>query len=128
SFLPFASLGILRLTTRLIPDFRFHWFGKYPIRWMALNYYRMPHYVVQRTDPAMPELDQLLLKTFFSNSDVYNYLSSFFSRAARERLESIIEGIYLNRLITQFENKRFHEANLPLMLRVVWLLTLEELT
>jgi len=127
TFLPWASLGILRLTAKLVPDRRFCWHGKYLMRWMAKSRYQVPGYVVKRLDPPTPELDRQLLATFFANDGVYEYLHSFFPQRARERFYGIMDESHLATLITQFENRQFDRANLPLLLRIAWFLTQENL-
>ena len=127
TFLPWASLGILRLTSKLIPDRRFCWHGKYLMRWMAQSRYQVPGYVVKRLDPPTPGLDRQLLATFFTNDGVYEYLRSFFPQRARERFYGIMDESQLITLITQFENRQFDQTNLPLLLRIAWFLTQENL-
>ncbi|MGB8951798.1 MAG: hypothetical protein WCC06_03930 [Candidatus Aminicenantales bacterium] len=127
TFLPWASLGILRLTAKLIPDRRFCWYGKYLMRWMARSCYQVPGYVVKRSDPPTPELDRQLLATFFANDGVYEYLRSFFPQRAQERFYGIMDESHLVTLITQFENRQFDRANLHLLLRLAWFLTQEQL-
>jgi hypothetical protein len=125
-FLPFASLGILQLTADLIPDFRFRWYGKYPVMWMARHRYELPDYIINRCDPSLPELDRLLLETFFANREVYDYLESFFPEQARERFEGIVEADCLEQLVSQFRGRRFGEANLSLLLSMTWFLSVEQ--
>lgn len=127
SFLPFASLGILRLTTRLIPDFRFHWFGKYAVVWMARECYEVPEWVIWRLDPPTSEMDRVMLETFFRNHEMYEYLSSLFSQEILGRFHRIIDRIYLGHLVERFKNRQFNELNTTLLLRLSWILTLEQL-
>jgi hypothetical protein len=127
TFLPFASLGILRLTTGLVPDSRFYWSGKFAVLWMARKCYRVPEWVIQRRDPPTASLDRLLYRTFFDNSEVYEFLSTFFPMKVRERFYRIVEERYLDTLVQQFEKRKFDEINLHLLFRISWLLTLEHL-
>jgi len=97
------------------------------MRWMAQSRYQVPGYVVKRLDPPTPGLDRQLLATFFTNDGVYEYLRSFFPQRARERFYGIMDESQLITLITQFENRQFDQTNLPLLLRIAWFLTQENL-
>lgn len=125
TFLPFASLGILRLTAKLIPDSRFYWFGKFPVLWLARNHYGVPEWVIRRRDPLTTDMDHLMYKTFFENADVYEYLRSFLLGRVQERFSGIVKEAYLNTLVEQFENRRFDRLDLKLLSRLFWILTLE---
>ncbi len=125
TFLPFASLGILRLTAALLPDSRFYWVGKYPVLWMARKHYDVPKWVIQRGDPPGTALDRLMYMTFFANADVYEYFHSFLPGRAQERFCRIMKEAYLDTLVKQFRNRRFDDLDLKLLLRLAWILTLE---
>lgn len=119
-FLPYTSLSVLELMTRLRPDWRYAYYGKYPNIAVGSRL-GLPNYIVDRCDPNNSESSLLLLKALFKNME--------FSLFVRKAVAEIDWGRYvaiLNRDVIARLRRYGHEteasaSDFSLLMKLAWL-------
>jgi len=127
TFLPFASLPILKLTLQLKPSFDNYWFGKSPIRHMVNSEYTVPNYVKNRSDPNTPELDLLHNASIISNHAVIEHFKMLLCdhRETINRLQVVLEKDWLDSIKSRIGSIPLKDNEIPTALLLYWLLEVE---
>lgn len=128
TFLPFASISILRLTSRLRPEPGNFWFGKLPVIRMAKSEYAVPDYVLRRSDPSTPELDRLYYESILSNDGVAEHFEEMLHRCPEtvDRLKTVLLPGWLNRVGTHLRKRELEGADARWAIFLYWLLEVEQ--
>jgi hypothetical protein len=116
--LPFASLDLLELMTRLRPDWRYVYYGKYPNLAVGRRHVALPEYILRRNDPPDSDSSGLIYRSLARNAPFAACLEDTLDRADLERYRGILHPRTLQDLDVQ-RRARPIQGN-ALLLRLAW--------
>jgi asparagine synthetase B (glutamine-hydrolysing) len=125
-FLPYATLHVLELMTRLTPHWRFAFHGKYPNTEVGKRI-GVPDFVMRRCDPNDADSTDLLYRALTRENSGFR---AFLQETYASVRWSLYRGILSEERLARLKNFDWTSASLPelgLALRVAWVdLTLRE--
>lgn len=120
-FLPYTTLDLLELMTSLKPDWHYAYYGKYPNVKVGKKKLGMPNYIMNRCDPNDSGSSSLLLNTMLKNNVFVTFLTSVIVDINLARYENILSPHVLEKINIYKKNPSLSSADLPWIMKLVWL-------
>jgi len=127
--LPFASLEMLRMTTRLDGDRRFYWHGKYPNVHLASTLKNFPSFV--SNIPPAPASSHIVFREIFNGRRMREWVHHLLSNMEAERFGTCLRPQYANNAYWTEQARCYENGEKakmdPLYPKMIWFRSVEEL-